>query len=240
MLKYLLEKEGYDALEDTHKAFYEEKDGKYTLKVEGIPEPDTSEQQAEIDRLKAKHAEAEKHRKAQEKAARDAAELAAKKSGDVDALEKSWGEKFSAAVLEKDAELEKLNNVVYNMTVKSTATKLAAELAVPGSADVLMPHIESRLTVETKDGKTQVRVKDAEGKPSAATIDDLKNELTNSPAFAPIISGSKASGSGYSGGNGGKAKKFNEYTGAALAKIYQENPQEYERLKNDYYGQKTA
>lgn len=84
------------------------------------------------------------------------------------------------------------------MTVGQTATKLAAELAISGSADVLLPHIQSRLTVEIKDGAPSVRVLDLQGKPTALTIDELKQEFISNKAFAPLIAASKATGGGAS------------------------------------------
>ncbi|MCY1459625.1 hypothetical protein D9M71_771160 [compost metagenome] len=51
---------------------------------------------------------------------------------------------------------------------------------------------------------------DQAGKLSATTLDELKAEFTNDPAFGPLIAGSKASGGGASGaGKGGGAAKGN-------------------------------
>jgi hypothetical protein len=44
-----------------------------------------------------------------------------------------------------------------------------------------------------------------DGKPSAATLDELKAEFVANEAFAPIIAGSKASGGGAGGANSGRA-----------------------------------
>lgn len=64
-----------------------------------------------------------------------------------------------------------------------------------------MPHIKSRLSVE--EGKT--RVVDAAGHPSAFTIDDLEKEFRSNQLFAPVIIGSKATGTGGEGGGKGKS-----------------------------------
>jgi hypothetical protein len=74
---------------------------------------------------------------------------------------------------------------------------------VQGSAKALLPHIERRLSVEQRDGKPVVVVLDAQGKLSAATLDELKAEIANDAAFAPLIAGSKASGGGAGGAGGG-------------------------------------
>lgn len=159
----------------------------------------------ELERFKAKHQEAEKHRKQAEKAAQEAAEKVAKESGNIEALEKSWADKLKAREAELSQQLESSQTWINELTVGQTATSLAAELAVQGSAKALLPHIRSRLKTEVRDGKPTVVVLDAEGKPSAATIDDLKSEFMNDPAFGPLIVGSKASGSGRPNGSGGSA-----------------------------------
>lgn len=135
--------------------------------------------------------------------ARKATEDAARKSGDVEALEKSWREKLESETKDRDAKLTAYEQMINKMTVGAEAQRMASDLAVPGSADVLLPHIERRLTVEVKDGIPVVRVIDKDGKPSALSIDDLKKEIEGNPAFAPLIIGSKANGSGGVGGKGG-------------------------------------
>ena len=151
---------------------------------------------AELARFKAKHAESEKHLKNQEKAAKDAAEEVARKNGDVAALEKSWQEKLNSEVAAREARLAEYQGTINNMTVGTTARSMAAELALQGSAEVLLPHIERRLKVEIVDGATSIRVLDATGKPSAMSVDELKAEILANKAFAPLLVGSKASGSG--------------------------------------------
>lgn len=137
------------------------------------------------------------------KAADKAAMEAAKKSGDVEAVERSWSEKFSNAEREKTEISSRYEKMIQNLTVGATASKLAAELAIQGSADVLLPHISARLTVEIKDDKPVVRVLDKEGRPSAMSIKELQAEFMADAKFAPIIAGTKASGSGFNGNRSG-------------------------------------
>lgn len=135
-------------------------------------------------------------------AAQKAAEEAARKSGDIEALEKSWQQKMDAAIKERDDKLQSYQGTISQMTAGQAASKLAAEISIPGSADVLMPHIERRLKTEiTADGAV-VRVLDKAGKPSAMSVDDLKKEIMEDKAFAPLIIGSMANGSGAPGGKG--------------------------------------
>lgn len=208
-LKYQID--SLEGLDDSVKSLYTEKGGKYVLGIEGLP--DTGELDGlkkKVDELLNEKKEANKKAKEAEEAAARAAEEAARKSGDVAALEKSWKDRLAKREAELSAQIEQLNGNITSLTVGQTATKLAAELAVQGSADVLLPHISSRLKSELRDGKAVTVVLDKDGKPSAMTVDELKNEFVSNKAFAPLIAGSKASGGGADGGGqGGGAAKGN-------------------------------
>ena len=212
-LKYQID--SLEGLDESIQAMYAEKDGKFVLAIEGLPQQeDVSGLKAKVQELlDEKKAEADK-RKAAEEQARLEREEALRKSGNVEELEKSWSEKYSRREAELTSALETeratLQGQIRDLTVGRTATEIATTLAVPGSAKALLPHIERRLSVEQRDGKPAVVVLDAAGKLSAATLDELKAEFTNDPAFAPLIAGSKASGGGACGaGKGGGAAKGN-------------------------------
>lgn len=234
MLKFQLDT--LEGVDEAVRALYTEKDGKFVLGIEGLP------QQEDVSGLKAKNAEllAEKkeiERKARE--AEDAARLereeAARKSGNVEELERSWTEKFTRREAELTGTLEQeratLSGQIRDLTVGRTATDIASALAIPGSAKALLPHIERRLSVEQRDGKPVVVVLDQQGKLSAATLDELKAEFANDTAFAPLIAGSKASGGGAAGagGGGGAAKGkiggTKEERTAAIASRFPDLPQ---------------
>lgn len=184
----------------------------------------------ELDRFKAKHAEAEKHRKEAEKKAREEAEKVARESGNLEALEKSWQQKLADREAELRAALETEQGHVKSLTVGQAAATIASELAIQGSATVLLPHIRERLTTDYRDGKPVTVVLDKEGKPSAQTLDELKDEIKNDPAFAPLIVGSRASGAGGSSGNpaGGsnvvKRSSLDKMTPKEKAAFYAKNP----------------
>lgn len=124
------------------------------------------------------------------------------------ALEKSWSEKLTARETELSSQIAKLDGSLRDVLVESVAKGLAAEIAIPGSANVLLPHIRARLAVDYVDDKPVTRILDAAGKPSASTLEDLKNEFAGNAAFAPIVAGTKASGGGAAGaGRGGAGVK---------------------------------
>lgn len=210
-LKYQLDT--LDGLDDSVKSLYTEKEGKFVLGIEGLPQPeDVSGLKSKVQELLDEKKAADKARKDAEDQARLEREENARKSGNVEELEKSWSEKFNRREAELNGMLEQergtLSTQIRDLTVGRTATDIASALAIPGSAKALLPHIERRLSVEQRDGKPVVVVLDQQGKLSAATLDELKAEFANDTAFAPLIAGSKASGGGAAGagGGGGAAK----------------------------------
>ncbi|MEB2514797.1 hypothetical protein SOP85_05025 [Pseudomonas sp. YuFO20] len=225
-----------EGVDDSVKALYVEKDGKFVLGIEGLPQPeDVSGLKSKVEELLSEKKAAEKARREAEEAARAEREEAARKSGNVEELEKSWLEKYNRREAELNGMLEQergsLSGQIRDLTVGRTATDIASALAIPGSAEALLPHIERRLSVEQRDGKPVVVVLDKQGKLSASTLDELKAEFANNAAFAPLIAGSKASGGGAAGaGNGGGAAKgkiggTKEERQAAIASRFPDLPQ---------------
>ena len=233
-LKYQLDT--LDGLDDSVKSLYTEKEGKFVLGIEGLPQPeDVSGLKSKVQELLDEKKAADKARKDAEDQARLEREENARKSGNVEELEKSWTEKFNRREAELNGMLEQergtLSTQIRDLTVGRTATDIASALAIPGSAKALLPHIERRLSVEQRDGKPVVVVLDQQGKLSAATLDELKAEFANDTAFAPLIAGSKASGGGAAGagGGGGAAKGkiggTKEERQAAIASRFPDLPQ---------------
>jgi hypothetical protein len=211
-------------IDESLQGLYEQTDTGYQLKVTGIPEPekeDLSGLKNKVDELlREKKAASQKAREAAEEA--DAARLeAAKKGNDTEALDKSWQEKFNAREVELKKELESLSGTLVKLTSGQTATKIAAEIAVQGSADVLLPHLERRLKTEFRDGSPVTVVLDKDGKPSAMSIDELKAEFQNSAAFAPLIVGTKANGAGRTGGNESSGAGVNEVSRSEFDRMNQ-------------------
>lgn len=234
MLKFQLDT--LEGVDEAVRALYTEKDGKFVLGIEGLPQPeDVSGLKSKVEELLGEKKAAEKARKDAEDQARLEREEAARKSGNVEELEKSWSEKYNRREAELNGMLEQergtLSTQIRDLTVGRTATDIASALAIPGSAKALLPHIERRLSVEQRDGKPVVVVLDQQGKLSAATLDELKAEFANDTAFAPLIAGSKASGGGAAGagGGGGAAKGkiggTKEERTAAIASRFPDLPQ---------------
>ena len=204
MLK--LETDSLDTIDEPLRGLYEEKEGKFRLKVDGLPNDEglKKKNQELLDELKGfKRTQKEKD----DQLAKEREELLAK-NGDVEALRKSYEDKIGKFSTEFGEKEKSYQQQLQRLTVGQAATTLAAELAIPGSAAVLLPHVQARLSMEIRDGVPVTVVIGQDSKPSAMTIEELKAELAANPAFAPIIAASKAAGGGASGGgNGGGAAK---------------------------------
>ena len=231
MLK--LEIDSLDSIDEGLKGLYSEQDGKYRLNVDGIEDTGALKRAKEHEKEARKKAETQARELADQlKALQDAQsrnqEDGHRKAGDIEALDKSWQEKLAKREKELSEQLSQRDSVVNKLLVDSVAIRMASELAVDGAAEVLMPHIKSRLAAELRDGEPVTVVKDKDGKLSALSIDELREEFVNNGAFASVIRGSKASGTGSANANGGGAasvggKKPAEMTPAEKAEYIGKN-----------------
>jgi hypothetical protein len=203
-LKAILE--SLDGLPDAIKSEYKKgEDGKYHLDVEGGE--DTGALKRAKDYEKSTRQKVEKEladTKAQLEALteeRDGILKGAIPKGDVEKLEGSWKQKLEKREKELTDQLSALNGSLQTMLVDNVAQGLASKISK--SPELMLPHIKARLKAELVDGKPTTRVLDKEGNISALGINELEAEMVSNPAFAPIIIGSKASGSGAGGGQGG-------------------------------------
>jgi hypothetical protein len=88
---------------------------------------------------------------------------------------------------QRQGELKRLSTQHDRIYVEHAARRIASELCTEGHDAALLPHIIGRLGVESRDGTPALIVLDAEGKPSSATVDALKRELRETPAFKPVL-----------------------------------------------------
>lgn len=235
-MKYTISKDEHKALgEDFQKEYKSNNEGGFTLTVVG------GEDTGALKR--AKDHEKEARKKAEASLAEVKKKLETKEDeiidirkgviskDDADALERSYQEKFTNREAELQAELDKSNASLKKVFVDNVANKLASEVStVPA---LMSNEIRQRLTTESVDGKTITRVLDSEGKPTALTVEDLKKEILANQAYAPILIGSKASGSGAAGaGSNGGAKTFGDLTEKERVELYRSNPEEYTRQRD--------
>lgn len=227
-LKFKIDKAAYDKLDDAVKALYGEKDGSYVLQVEGAEGEDDI---ATLRRAKEREAqEAKTWREKAEAAQKELDEsrgIDARKRGDIDTLEKSWKEKYDKREKELLEQVAKKDGYITKALLDGEASKLASSIS--NAPSVLLPHIKSRLTVDTTGEEPALRILDAQGKPSALTMDDLKKEFVANKDFAAIITVNKASGSGAAQGQTQKGQggaPSSAANGEKPASFRQMSPQE--------------
>ncbi len=138
---------------------------------------------------------------------------------DHEALQASYEKKLADAAAESQTREGSLSASLREVLVDREARALATGIALDtNAADLLAESVQRRLTVEiTTDGKAVTRVLGADGKPSAASLDDLKKEIVATPKYHALLSGSKASGSGATpGGSGSGAPSGSKQKNMAL------------------------
>lgn len=190
-----LTKAEYDALPEGVKAlFVADGDGyKSTFMT-------AEEVQAEIKGLKEnnaklvseKKAEAERRAEA-ERLAKEKEEAAARKNGDLEAIDKSWKDKFAKHEADTAGKIEAYRKQIHDLTIGSAAKDLASKL-FGKNAGIMQRHVMDRLTLEDgEDGSLKVRVLQ-DGKPSALTMEELEKEFRNNADFASVLAGTPAGG----------------------------------------------
>ncbi|MGL5363724.1 MAG: hypothetical protein ACRDBH_12650 [Bosea sp. (in: a-proteobacteria)] len=133
--------------------------------------------------------------KEEAEAARVAAEEAARKSGDVSALDKSWQEKYAKAEADYGAKLAAAEKQLHTVLVDNVAQKAAMDIAVDAEcAELLADKLRGSLGLAEVDGKMQTVVLDADGKRSALTVDELKKQLI--AKYPRLVKGNPAGGAG--------------------------------------------
>ena len=221
-------------MDESLHSLYEEKDGAYFLKVSGVvPESDIDGLKASRDALLAE--KKEQQRLAQEAEAeklrieREALEEAARQKGDWQALEDSYKAKLAEKENEFSSQAETLRKQVYKLTVGDQALKLASEISKSHAIGIMTPFIEQRLTL---DENNNVRVLDLQSKPSAMTIDDLKQEFKANAMFQDIVVANNSSGGGATGGGNGSgaAKNPKEMTEQERIDLYNRDPVLFKQL----------
>jgi len=154
--------------------------------------------EAELERYKAKHAEAEKHLKETEKKLGEIEKKdTGKSSEEAEKAMASYEEKLAKIEAKYASDVKAMETTV----IDAAARALASEIALDGSADVLMPHIRARLGATSEDGVSKVHVT-VGGVKSTQSLDKLKEEIVANAAFAPVLKGSAANGTGSPSGKG--------------------------------------
>lgn len=223
-LKFKLSKEEFEKLSDALKAEYTAVGDDYQLSVDGID--DGKELKEALRKEREERATAKKRVKEleDEQAAKDQAALEKNKEFETlygnekkarEDAEKKYGD-LKTSVADKDRTAEA-------MKVVSTLTKDA------GKAELLKQQALGSI-IATPEGEIKMNGPDGESWDATKLTDHLKT------TYPFLVDGSQASGGGAGGGQGGGAagKKFEDLNGEELKNLRATDPNEYERLKDEY------
>lgn len=192
-MKYKISKAEYEKLSDEQKAMYGAKGDDYQLQVEGLPD-DYDAVLAKNQQLMDEAKQAKQARNQIEAQAKADAEEAARKSGNVQELEKSWGDKLEQILQQHKAEVGQAHDQLAKVMVTKEAQTLASRI-FGKNAGPLLHNVTSRLTLEKgENGEFKTRVLDKDGKASALTLADLEKEFSSSEDFKSFLVATKATG----------------------------------------------
>ena len=223
MLKYKIDAEAFNTLNDDQKTLYAQKGDEYVLQVDGVPDAD------EIDRLR-NHADtllAEK--KAKDEQARQALadklkaeQEAAIKSGDAERIQEALSKQLETERGEKERLKKQIDNDKLQRTVGRLSSKLTSD---QHNQDILNVLLERQVTVS--DGEFNIVGLNGE---KLDSIEQLERQVLNSGKFDSLITGTLSSGTGGNGTPGGATKSANEYTEAERIELAKTNPEKFKRL----------
>ncbi|RMP49311.1 putative prophage PSSB64-02, Orf26 [Pseudomonas syringae pv. atrofaciens] len=224
-MKYKIDKAAYDALEPSMQAFYKAQGEDYVLAIEGLPSGGE-----DLEGLKRQNQTLLDEAKAAKQRARDAEQAqqlreqeAAKARGDFEQLFTSSEQALAA----ERAKLAELTSTIERRDLSSAASKVATVIADGENAEILAEFIQRRLKVV----EGQVKVTDAQGSLTIATLEDLAKEFEQTPRYASLVRGTQANGGGATGGKGGGATKtWDQMTGMERVELRRTNPAEHARL----------
>lgn len=205
-----------DKLEDVdekHRDLYVERDGKYELDADGVPDLRTALKtaNAEARNLRLKYKDIDPDEVKQTKA--ELEELRTKAAGP-EQLEALKNQLVTAHGKEKQklqARIDSLTAAYEDTAITSAATVAIAD--AKGAPALLLPHVRKSVRLADVDGRPAVQVVDDKGNPRVnkdgqpLTIKDLVEEMRADTTFGRAFDGSNAggAGSGSSGGGGGGA-----------------------------------
>lgn len=220
-----------DSLDESLKALYVERNGKFYLDAE--EDTDTGTLRRALDRVRHEKTElteklADIQTQMDELKTANPPGKGGKK--DVDVLEASWQKKFDDEVKRLSGEMSKKDEYIKSSLIDAAAAKIADVFVVPSVGARL---VRERLSVEFGDEGPKVRVLDAAGSPSALSVDDLRKEFVDNKEFAPLIVASRGSGGGAGGANGGSGggagKTFAEMNATERTHIFNTDRVRFER-----------
>ena len=232
-MKYTINitKDEYEAMDADQQTAYTLEGEEATVTIDGMPG------QEAIELAMKKKAIAEEHQKKALKKLEEAEARAEKLQADLenaggnkDEIEKVRNEHkaaIEALRIERSEEMAQIKLDRNNAMIQEYAAEFANEkFTIP---ELIADKIAARIAVEEIDGVAVLRPRNADGTPSVGTLEDVRKEFLEVPAYKSIIKANVGDGGGASQSNGGGAatKKVSEMTATEEAAYANENPEGY-------------
>lgn len=194
-MKRKISKEEFEKLSDALKENYKEKNGSYLLTIEDDDEAITELRTAR-DHEKEDHRNTKLKLRDLEIKLDELTNGKHKLDGNIEALEKSWKEKFENREKELLGENGKLKGMLSGSIKETAIMGLTAKIVKPEFQRFFKKDIETRFDVELEGDKPTLRILGKDGKPSALTLEDFEKEIVANKEYASILIASRASGAG--------------------------------------------
>lgn len=224
-LKFEIDAEAFEALDETQQELYQKHGDGYRLQVEGIDPADELKEALRKEREERAEAKKKLQEFETENERRERERL--EKQQEWEQLSKT--ERERAEKLE--TELQEMKDRYANKERNETALQVVGSLARDPKRAELLKKEAMQFIAYTPEG---VKINGPDG--SAWDTSKLTEHLKAEYPF--LVDGSQASGGGATGANGSGAtsKKFHEMTGAELKDLKDADPAAYERLRDEYHG----
>lgn len=149
---------------------------------------------------------------------RKAEEEAARKYGDVQALEQSLAKKYQSEIERRDAEIQKRDQRILGGAKSAAIAELSGKFVAPDAAKLMLGSLVDVSYDENGDVVTVF--KGLDGRPVGTSQKDFEAYLAKERAFAPMLVGTTSTGGGATGSSGrGGAAGQSDYHSRAMAEI---------------------
>ena len=232
-MKYTISitKEEYEAMDADQQTAYTLEGEEASATFDGMPG------QEAVELAIKKKAIAEEHQKKALKKLEEAEARAEKlqtdlesAGGNKDEIEKVRNEHkaaIEALRIERSEEMAQIKADRNKAMIQEYADKFAQDkFTIP---ELIADKVASRIAVEEIDGVAVLRPRNADGTPSVGTLEDVRKEFLEVPAYQTIIKANVGDGGGASQSNGGGAttRKLSDMTATEEATYANENPDAY-------------
>lgn len=231
-MKYRITNTEFEALTPEQQALYH-LDGDFaTMKIEGLPDVASIQKKLDIEKEHRKTAEKRlAETEAREAKLKDDLANAGGNKTEIERLKAEHTAEIEKLRKERELEQTKIKEERNRVLVNEESSKFANSHFIdsPFGNGFIKGEYAKRLKVEEVDGQPVIRVCNADGSPSTASLGDLQKEFLDNKAYTPIIKTKVGGGGGAVPGLGGGAtqKKLSEMSASEEAAFEKADPIAY-------------